>query len=153
MLYSSYESYPSHAEFSYLYSEGNTNYHYPHLLDDYSFLPTLEFNQKKIIFTFNQRYALYHEQEFIYSIKELIQKIKLPQSLDQNILDQIAMIANYLAQGKTYECLPKTTKLEGKELSFTVKPSFCCKKKSDIHYLVRLPAFGETDEIRYQLMT
>lgn len=116
-----FEAPPLHI--SYLYSSSeHHNYLFPDTkMDDVSFLPPLEITGKKVIFTFNRQLALYYDNAFIYSTSNFLKKIKLPRELNQDLLDKIGTVANYLCGGQDYEYQPGTAKFIGRGIVFLVK--------------------------------
>src|SRR5262245_1231351 len=107
---------------SYLYNSKRTAYQFVDpQMDDYSLLPQVEINGKKVIFTINLRPTLYYDNGFINSLPDLFKKVKFPQNLKQEMLEKIAIIANYLSLGEEYQYLPTTAIQQNGELTFFVK--------------------------------
>lgn len=141
-LYYSRENTPS---ISYLYNSNGQSY----LFDDpemqkFSLLPTtMKIENKEVVFTINKKHAIYYDRVFIYSLPELFKKVEFPYQLKQDLLDKIATIANYLAQGLEYEYLPGTAKQEKENLFFVVK-------KGKTHCRVTLLSFRKNKDIYYK---
>jgi hypothetical protein len=144
-----YHEHKKPLHYSYLYSSSERqNYCFQDPeMEQVSFLPPFEINGKKVIFTINRQLALYYDQSFIYTISILLKKIKLPQSLDPDLLDKIATAVNYLSKGIEYEYLPGTAKQAGMGMIFLVK-------KGEIYCQATLSCLqGENSEICYQEVT
>lgn len=135
---------------SYIYrsspNKGSPNYlfHDPQM-DQFSFIHAIEILEKKVIFTIHTQLAIYYDDTFFFSLPELLQKIKLPKNLSQELLDKIAIIANYLAQGQKYEYEKGSAKEKDAALNFIVK-------SGDNYYQVNAPSYFETAEIIYEQM-
>lgn len=109
--------------FSYLYSSfcrEDYRFEDPEM-EQVSLRTSLEITEKKVIFTFNLRHAVYYDHSFIYSISKFIEKIKPPKNLDKDMLEKIAIVANYLSKGEEYEYLTGTAKQTDTGLHFLVK--------------------------------
>lgn len=149
MLYSDSlngSSVPSFSSYLYL-SEGCQSYLFSIsecTKENCSFIPSFKINGKKVFFTFNGKHVLDCENELIYSFEELIKKIGLPKDLNQEELDKIAIIVNYLSQGQSYTYIHQTAKQEeGKKFTFSVS--------KDTHlYHVSLSSFKDR-KVYYQL--
>lgn len=129
---------------SYLYPPDRQSYLFSDpQMDQFSFIPAIELKDKKLIFTINRRLAVYYEDTFFFSLPELLKKVKLPEGLSQELLDKVAIIANYLAQGEEYEYIKGTAKEKDHTLNFLVKKgnNCCC---------VTVPSYREADEIQYE---
>ncbi len=133
--------------FSYLYNSDHTAYRFadPHM-EDFSLLRTIEILGKKVIFTINPQRVLYYDSGFINSLPELFAKIKFPQNLNQEMLDKIAIIANYLSLGEEYKYLRTTAKQLSGELTFLVQKGEeeCCR--------VTLPSFKDNTKTQYEVI-
>jgi hypothetical protein len=116
--------------FSYIYhSQERNNYRFElddSEIDEFSFIPPIEIIGQKVCFTHNRQPVLYDGQSFIYSLSDLFKKIRLPETLDSELLDKIATIANYLARGLDYEYVKGTAKQEGPKVLFCVKNGIDC---------------------------
>lgn len=130
---------------SYLYSEDEQSYRFEDAeMNNFSFIPPLEIKNKEVIFTlFHQKLALYYEHEFIHSLPDFLKKVTLPNNLNRELLDKIAIMANYLSQGTEYEYQKGTAQQQGEKLFFWVK-------KGDNRLRVSLPSFQNNNDIKYQ---
>jgi hypothetical protein len=134
------------SSYSYIYQSNHNRYQYldPEM-DQFSYLPVIKLKEKQVIFTINPEEVIYYENAFFSSLPKLLNRIKPPKTLDQDLLDKIALIANYLAQGKEYEYLQGTAKQQGEKLTFLVK-----KRGGESHCRVTLPNFQKDEEIQYE---
>lgn len=142
------------APFSYLYSSPNRNHEESYLfedpqMDEVSYLDPIVIWNKKVNFTlFHQKLALYDGKDFILSLPDFLKKadfsskVSLPNNLSQELLDKIAIIANYLHQGKEYEYLKGSAQQQGEKLIFLVK-------KGSNRWEVTLPSFQIKNEAIY----
>jgi hypothetical protein len=129
---------------SYLYNSDRATYRFiDPQIDQFSFLSPIEIKGKKVIFTVNPQPILYYNNSFIKSLPELFQKVTLPQNLNQEMLDKIAIIANYLSVGKEYEYFPTSAKQQSGELTFLAT-------KGKKYYRVTLPSFKENERAQYE---
>jgi hypothetical protein len=129
---------------SYLYSSNRQSYLFTDpQMDQFSFIPAIELKDKKLVFTINKKLAVYYDNTFFFSLPELVKKVQLPHSLNQELLDKIAIIANYLAQGEEYEYVTGTAKEKDSMLNFLVK-------KGENRCRVTVPSYRENAEITYE---
>ena len=85
---------------------------------------------------------IYYDNTFIDSISEFFKKMTLSSTLDQELLDSLAIIVNYLAQEKDYEYLQGTAKIKDHMLTFSVT-------KDTEQYVISL-ALKDDYEISYK---
>jgi len=75
----------------------------------------------------------------------LFKRVKFPQTLDQDLLNKIAIIANYLARGNEYEVISSSARIKDQTLRFLVK-------KGDESFCAILPCFQEEEDINYEII-
>ena len=73
------------------------------------------------------------KSEFISTFADFFGRIKLPDTIPQKLLDQIAFVANYLFYGEDYRLVPESTRMDGKYLSCFLKD------KHSHQYAFKLP--------------
>lgn len=116
-------------------------------MEECSFIPPIEFEGKTVIFTFHHHPALYFDRKFIYSISSLLERVSIPTNLNQEMLDKIATIANYLNPNQEEKCeyLSHSAKQIDAGISFFVK-----KEKNLCQ--VTIPSLKNTQNILYEEM-
>lgn len=130
--------------YSYLYSYDRQSYAFDDPeMDKFSYIPAIEFQKKTVTFTRNIDRAIYYDSNFYFSVPEFLNKIQLPNTLDQDLIEKIAIIANYLAKGEKCKYEMGTAQILDNHLNFLVKngTEFC---------KVRLPSFTDDDTIVYE---
>lgn len=112
-------------------------------LEKCSLLPSCNINGKKVFFTYRcSNYVVYYDGEFIESSNEIFNKISLTSNLNSEVLDKIALVVNFLSEGKNYEYIPNSANYKEKNLWFNAKKGTNTYK---VNYSL------ETDHVHYQL--
>ncbi|WP_068468252.1 hypothetical protein [Candidatus Protochlamydia phocaeensis] len=136
---------------SYMHNESGDSFLYSEEdLEEISFLPVIELNGKKVIFTLSPQHqpALYYKKRFISTIRDVLQLVRFFPSLDQELLDKIATMTNYLYKGTDYEYLPHSAKMKEEEIYFMVKHECeLCKVKLPLSEKNCEVIYEEADEI------
>jgi hypothetical protein len=121
------------SNFSYLYHQNN--YLYPDdetSIEESSQRDYIMLNGHKVIFTLNPQSqpAIYYQQSFISTTQEALKRIpfNLSSFLNQELLDKVAIITNYLCQGTAYEYVDKSAEIKKEKMCFFVKHGLCCCK-------------------------
>ncbi|MFI0434942.1 MAG: hypothetical protein ACH350_04335 [Parachlamydiaceae bacterium] len=134
---------PSHI--SYMYSNDGEGYLFqdPKEMRHFSHIPSFDIEEKPVIFTINDSPVIYYDDRFISSLPRFFEKITLPENPPQELLDKIATIANFLAQGTTYEYVKGSAQANHDTLNFKVtNENHSCK--------VTIPCFRELIDIDYE---
>lgn len=105
---------------SYLYTDEGSLLFSEAVADSDSLLPPIKIDGKKVLFLLDEEMqcALFYQKKYISSFQSMIKLIKLPSKLDKELLEKIAIIANYFCHGTDYTYLKDSVKQEKKGLVF-----------------------------------
>lgn len=129
---------------SYLYTSDGKDYLFPQdVMEEQSLIPSFHLEHMQIIFTFHDAYALYVDHSFIYSVDELMRKINSSVEINQDFLDKIAIIINFLANGDLYTYVERSVSLKEASFSFLVQ-------RGDSFYNVSVASITQKSVVHYQ---
>ena len=123
-----YDSPKPSPQYSYLYNSNRSRYTFDDPeIGKFSYIQEeININGKPVCLTINETRVIHYDGSFFYSLSDFSKKIHLPQQLDQDLLDKIALIANYLAGGEECEYEKGTAQILDNDILYRVK--------NEIHY-------------------
>lgn len=137
---------PSAPRISYLPS---THHFYltPCQIEACSLIPSETLAGETLFFSLeNKKKVVFFENASFSSLPRLLERISLLSPLNQERLDTIATVANYLAQGTRFSYVKGSAIEEGLELQFEV-----IEQESEVkeRYLVHIPHYRTQEKIEY----
>lgn len=121
----------------------------PSQMSALSLIPSQKLDGQELFFTLdleNKKNVVFFDKFSFSSLPCLLDKTSLPPPINQELLDTIATIANYLAQGTRFTYVKGTAIENGEQLEFEVIEK---DRTDEERYLVKIPSYRTREKIEY----